>query len=44
MLLRLLINFWILTGFVGSVALVSMVFAFILVLFKEMMEKLRKNG
>ena len=42
MLLRLLINFWILTGFVGSVALVIMVFAFILVLFQIMMEKLRK--
>ena len=42
MLLRLLINFWILTGFVGSVALVTMVFAYIIVLFDEMMRKLRK--
>ena len=44
MLLRLMINFWILVALLGSVALVTMVFAFILVLFKEMMEKLRKNG
>ena len=42
MLLRLLINFWILTGFVGSVALVIMVFAFILVLFQIMMERIKK--
>lgn len=42
MLLRLLINFWILTGFVGSVTLVVMVFAYIIVLFDEMMRKLRK--
>ena len=40
-MLRLLINFWILTGFVGSVTLVVMVFAFVLVLFKQMMEKLK---
>ena len=41
MLLRLMINFWILTGFVGSITLVVMVFAYMLVLFKEMMEKLK---
>lgn len=43
-MLRLLINFWILVALLGSVALVIMVFAYMLVLFKEMMEKLRKNG
>ena len=42
MLLRLMINFWILTGFVGSVTLVVMVFAFILVLFQIMMERIKK--
>ena len=42
MLLRLMINFWILTGFVGSVTLVVMVFAYMLVMFTEMMRKLRK--
>ena len=36
MLLRLMINFWILTGFVGSVTLVVMVFAYMLVMFTEM--------
>ena len=44
MLLRLLINFWILVALLGSVALVIMVLSYLLVLFKEMMEKLRKDG
>lgn len=42
MLLRILINFWILVALLGSVALVTMVFAYIIVLFDEMMRKLRK--
>lgn len=41
-MLRLLINFWILVALLGSVALVTMVFAYIIVLFDEMMRKLRK--
>lgn len=41
-MVRLLINFWILIGFVGSVLVVTMVFAYIIVLFDEMMRKLRK--
>lgn len=40
-MLRLLINFWILVALLGSVALVIMVFAYMLALFKEMMEKLK---
>lgn len=43
-MLRLLINFWILVALLGSVALIIMVLAYLLVLFKEMMEKLRKDG
>ena len=43
-MLRLLINFWILTALLGSVALVVMVLSYLLVLFKDMMEKLRKDG
>ena len=42
MLLRIMINFWILVALLGSVALVTMVFAYIIVLFDEMMRKLRK--
>lgn len=41
-MLRLLINFWIMLGIVGSVLLAMMVFAFILVLFNEMMERIKK--
>lgn len=41
-MLRLLINLWIMLGIVGSVILAMMVFAFILVLFQIMMERIRK--
>lgn len=40
-MLRLMINLWIVLGIAGSVVLALMVFAFMLVLFKEMMEKLK---
>lgn len=41
MLLRLLIDFWILAGFIGSIALVAMVFSYMAIMFKNMMEKLK---
>jgi len=41
-MLRLVINLWLLIGFIGSVMVVTMVFAYIIVLFDEMMRKLRK--
>ena len=41
-MLRLLINFWIMLGIVGSVILAMMVFAYILVLFQTMMERIKK--
>lgn len=41
-MLRLVINLWLLIGFIGSVLVVTMVFAYIIVLFDEMMRKLRK--
>lgn len=40
-MLRLVINLWLLIGFIGSVMVATMVFAFIFVLFKQMMEKLK---
>ena len=36
-----MINLWIVLGIAGSVVLALMVFAFIFVLFKQMMEKLK---
>lgn len=41
-MLRLVINLWIMLGIVGSVLLAMMVFAFILVLFQIMMERIKK--
>lgn len=41
-MLRLMINLWIVLGIAGSVVLALMVFAYIIVLFDEMMRKLRK--
>lgn len=41
-MLRLVINLWLLIGFIGSVLVATMVFAYIIVLFDEMMRKLRK--
>ncbi len=40
-MLRLMINLWIVLGIAGSVTLALMVFTFVLVLFKQMMEKLK---
>ena len=43
MLLSLLINFWILTAFAGSVALVLMVFTYMWFAFKLVLERLKKD-
>lgn len=41
-MLRLVINLWLLLGFLGSAVLAIMVFSYMIVLFDEMIRKLRK--
>lgn len=43
MMMRLLIDFWILTAFAGSVALVLMVFTYMWFAFKAVLERLKKD-